>query len=460
MGLIGQQVGNYQVKSELGKGGMGVVYLAEHPRIGRQVAIKVLYPHVAQLPHAAERFEAEARIISRIRHPNVVDVYDFGALGDGSLYYVMEVLYGVNLLRLLQQRGAMPPQLVLAFVEQICRALGAAHDHGVVHRDLKPDNIFVLREQTLVIKILDFGIAKILERGPDSSAPSSTATGVVMGSPVTISPEQAAGRSQQIGPATDIYSLGILLYWMLAGHPPFEDASITLLLAKHIQDPPPPLPATIPSNVAALVLQCLAKAPADRPAPAAEIARRFADALEETVADAPSLSVVFTPPSVEELIKDLLDNLPTFVPDEAPVTDPGELPTTQQDAPAAGVALGTTLHSAAAEVAGQRSERRSLALFIAPLVLLALAGVLLSYIAFGPGTPRQAGKIADPAATVDRSAKSTAPAPPDARPAPDRRTIAAPSPASKPVLSGKRRPKRKRGSRPHQIGDGTMEVDL
>ena len=238
---------------------MGAVYLAGHPRIGRQVAIKVLNAALAQHPKAQVRFESEAKLLTRIKHPHIIEIYDFGSLEDGSLYYIMEVLDGRELRDVMEQRPKMTARQIMPYLQQICGALQAAHDEGIVHRDLKPENIFVIDEDPVALKILDFGIAKLLE---SKDGPNMTATGTVVGTPVVIAPEQAAGQPERIGPHTDIYSLGVILYWMLCGEPPFMDQAPGLLMLKHIKEEPEPLrerEPTVPADVAWVVHQCLAK---------------------------------------------------------------------------------------------------------------------------------------------------------------------------------------------------------
>jgi serine/threonine protein kinase len=275
--LVGKKIGNYVIQKPIGAGGMGAVFLAEHPEIGRKVAVKLLPPDLTLRPGFIERFRAEARAVTRIDHPNVIDIFDYGQTEDGQLYYIMELLRGCELASIVKKQAPMSAEAAWPYVEQICDALQAAHDADVVHRDLKPENIFVLERKQLSIKLLDFGLAKITAA---DDAACQTATGVVMGTPLTIAPEQAAGQVSQIGPHTDLYSLGVILYWMLAGAPPFTNKVTAMLLARHISEPAPPLAAQIsgvPAPIAELVDQCLLKPPADRPQSAAEIAQRFGE---------------------------------------------------------------------------------------------------------------------------------------------------------------------------------------
>jgi serine/threonine protein kinase len=278
--LIGHKFGNYVVTKLIGRGGMGAVYLAEHPEIGRKVAVKVLAPHLGNQPGLAQRFVAEAKAIARIDHPNIIDIYDFGRTDDGLLFYVMERLKGGELASTIRERRRMWPHEVVPFLQQICDGLQAAHDEGIVHRDLKPQNIFVVARKNLELRILDFGLAKLMEQERNNDE-GLTATGTVMGSPLTIAPEQAAGELEKIGKHTDLYSLGIIVYWMLAGRPPFINSPTAVLMTLHIHVPPPPLESVAPwvsSDVAKTVMRCLEKAPENRPASAEAFFEEFAAA--------------------------------------------------------------------------------------------------------------------------------------------------------------------------------------
>ncbi len=192
---VGQQIGNYVITAPIGAGGMGAVYLAEHPEIGRRVAVKLLPAHLGLQPGFADRFRAEARAVALIEHPNVIEIYDYGQTEAGQLYYTMELLRGRELREVMDEGGAMPADQVLGYLVQICAALQAAHDCGVVHRDLKPENIFVLHRQPPQVKLLDFGLAKLTAADPGSS---QTATGLIMGTPLTIAPEQSLELYQMV----------------------------------------------------------------------------------------------------------------------------------------------------------------------------------------------------------------------------------------------------------------------
>ncbi len=287
--LIGKTIGNYELVRSLGKGGMGEVYLGEHPEIGQRVAVKVLSTDA--LAHSgAERFLVEARLLVQLDHPNIVRIHDYGKTDDGRLYYIMEYLDGVSLGELIEDRGVISPQDACRLLEQICDALDAAHNHGVVHRDLKPDNVFVTRAGGKErIRVLDFGIAKILE---GDGGLGSTQTGQVLGSPLFISPEQALGVPGKIGTCTDIYALGVMMFYMVSGEPPFFDEAPGRLLALHMDAPPPPLKEFaphLPAPACAVVDQCLCKEPEDRPESASEVYRRFKAGLyESTTQDGPA----------------------------------------------------------------------------------------------------------------------------------------------------------------------------
>ena len=221
MDLVGRTVGNYVVRRKVGEGGMGTVYLAEHPRISRRVAIKVLHPEMQRTPGAAARFLTEARASSEIRNEHVIEILDFGEIQEGEPYLTMEWLEGSTLGERLRQEGKLPFARALHVLEGAGRALSAAHAKGVVHRDLKPDNVFLVERNgdRDFVKVLDFGIAKIVQR-EGSLANFRTQTGAVLGTPPYMSPEQGNGAAG-IDHRSDIYSLGVMAYELVTGRLPF-----------------------------------------------------------------------------------------------------------------------------------------------------------------------------------------------------------------------------------------------
>jgi eukaryotic-like serine/threonine-protein kinase len=277
----GALAGEYMLKAVLASGGHGAVYEAEHRILGRRAAVKVLHPHLTDQGEMLQRFVREARVVNQIRHPHIVDVYDFGMLQDGSPYYVMELLPGRTLSQLLQERGRLSPERALAYLEPVCAALEAAHQAGVVHRDLKASNVAVVSEgEPPVVKLLDFGIAKFIH--PEPGQEGLTVAGQRLGTSQAMAPEQF--RSGHIGPTTDIYALGVLLYQMLTGHYPFQSEDRMEVERMHLEAPAP-RPSTevpVPPAVDAVVLRCLEK----------EAERRYPDvasfraALREAVAPA------------------------------------------------------------------------------------------------------------------------------------------------------------------------------
>ncbi len=295
--LLGQTLGNYHVQSRVGAGAMGQVFLGVHPRIDRKVAIKVLEPHLSARPDMSERFLAEARAVNHINHPHIVQVFDFGTLPDGRLYLIMEFLEGEDLGRHLARRGPLSLSEVLVLVRQIAAALDAAHEAGIIHRDLKPDNVFLLATKTgPTVKLVDFGIAKLLE--PELRGGGHTATGLIMGTPAYMSPEQAMGNTEGIRAASDIYSLAVMTYQMLSGRLPFEAAYVPHVLVKHVSEPPTPISTYVPGFPPALwsVLErALAKDPAQRPPTAGDFFQDLAAAA--ATVDSSQLAGTFAVPS-------------------------------------------------------------------------------------------------------------------------------------------------------------------
>ncbi|MDB4955176.1 MAG: serine/threonine protein kinase [Myxococcales bacterium] len=260
----GVQVGEYAIEAAIGRGGFGSVYRAVHPVIGKQVAIKVLARKYSADADVVSRFVSEARAVNQIGHRNIIDIFAFGQLPDGRHYYVMELLDGEPLDRAIAG-GPLALAEALPILRALARALDAAHAKGIAHRDLKPENIFLARDPdgTTFPKLLDFGIAKLL--GPDELAPHRTGTGVPLGTPYYMSPEQCRGRD--VDHRTDIYSFGIVTYRVLTGAYPFHGDFMELMMKQIGEEPIPPsrhVPG-LPPTVDAAIAWMMRKDPAERP---------------------------------------------------------------------------------------------------------------------------------------------------------------------------------------------------
>jgi len=270
---LGTVLGSYRIVAELGAGAMGRVYRARHVRLGREVAIKVLNPEHAARRDVVERFFREARVANEIDHPHIVEVTDF-VEAPGRAYLVMELLEGRSLRDLVRDRGAYPSIARLrTILAQVCEALHAAHGKGVIHRDLKPDNVFVVeRGGADFAKVLDFGVAKLA----DPEDHKATTAGMILGTPSYMSPEQALGR--EVDGRTDVWAAGAVLHELLSGVVPFQARSFVELAMAIRERPPAPLPERtpggerIPPDVAAIVARCLEKRAADRFATMGELA--------------------------------------------------------------------------------------------------------------------------------------------------------------------------------------------
>ncbi len=258
--------GLYQVESQIGEGGMGTVYKVRHVHLHKHFAVKVLSSRIAADRQAVERLRQEAVAASSIDHDNIVDVVSFDTSDDGDVFIVMELLKGAGLADVLEA-GRVPFDRAIHIAIQICRALHAAHERGIVHRDLKPENVFVCRKHDRdFVKVLDFGISKV--KTAEAEQVRMTKTGQLVGTPLYMSPEQARGE-HDIDRRADVYALGVILYEMLTGTPPFEGGNYFQLLWKHGNEPPQPPAArcpeaNIPLAVEAVIMRALAKTPADR----------------------------------------------------------------------------------------------------------------------------------------------------------------------------------------------------
>jgi eukaryotic-like serine/threonine-protein kinase len=274
-----RQVGQYRLVRPIGSGGMGEVYLAEHQMMKRPVAIKLIRPSKAADKQALARFEREVRATAKLSHWNTIEIFDYGRADDGTFYYVMEYLPGLSLGDLVEKHGPIPPARAIHLLMQTCDALSEAHSHGLIHRDIKPGNVFAAQRGGVydVAKLLDFGLAKPIST--DSVPVQLTQEGSITGSPLYMSPEQTLGDSEP-DERCDIYSLGAVAYYLLTGRPPFEgDKAIKVILA-HAHEavvPPSRHRPDLPSDLERVVLRCLAKNPAERYASAAALRRALSE---------------------------------------------------------------------------------------------------------------------------------------------------------------------------------------
>ncbi len=257
-------LGEYVIDHKLGSGSFGAVYAARHPVLGRDVAIKVLHRAVSSNQEIVARFLTEARAVNQIRHRNIIDVFGFGQLPDGRHYYVMEFLAGEPLDATLAREGRMSLAAVLPILRGIARALDAAHSHGIVHRDLKAENVYIARDgDEPYPKLLDFGIAKLISS--ENEASSRTRSGIQVGTPYAMAPEQCRGVA--IDGRADVYALGVLTHFMLTGNLPFDGETAMDVIMKHMTAKPPTMSSVAPDLPWVLdkvVLKMLAKDPADR----------------------------------------------------------------------------------------------------------------------------------------------------------------------------------------------------
>jgi eukaryotic-like serine/threonine-protein kinase len=297
--------GRYRITGRLGEGGMAVVYraqtIAPHPGIPDEVAIKVLHHELASDRELAQRFRREAKLASTLRSPHAVRVFEGGVEGEVS-YMIMELVDGRDLLDLLEQHGRISERRAAAIIAQVCDALSEAHRLTIVHRDLTPDNVMLVRgvapPDEDYVKVIDFGIAKILDEGSFARAQAQagamgsmlsalTVASSRLGTPAYMSPEQ--GRGEVVEPRTDLYACGLLLFELITGRPPFEGETPLVTLLSHVEEPPPPPSDHVPIHpeLERLILQALAKFPDERPPSAAAMGaelRRLLGSLNPEVA--------------------------------------------------------------------------------------------------------------------------------------------------------------------------------
>ncbi len=262
---VARKFGQYQLVRKLGEGGMGDVYLAEHSLLKRPCALKLIKPEAGSDPVAMARFEREVQSAARLAHPNTIEIFDYGLTGDGTFYYVMEYLQGQSLGDLVRSHGPLPAGRVIYLMRQVCAGLAEAHGIGLVHRDLKPQNVFVAVRggESDVSKVLDFGLVKLTS---DPGAANLTSDMTVSGTPMFMAPEQTVG-DRSLDARADIYALGAVMYHALTGQPPFVGENAFAIMMAHSRDPvvpPSQLNPDVPADLEQVVLRCLAKKPEDR----------------------------------------------------------------------------------------------------------------------------------------------------------------------------------------------------
>lgn len=405
--------GTYRLVRCIGQGGMGTVWLADHLRLPKQVAIKVLAGAIADNAEAVARFRREAEIASRLAHPHIVDVLDFNALPDGTPYLVMELLRGESMRERLQ-RGKLPWSEVLVLVQQIASALTAAHDHGVVHRDLKPENVFLTLEPSTSgnltrAKVLDFGISKIRD-----SRSVVTVEGAVLGTPQYMAPEQLSGQAQRVGPPTDQFALAAIVLELLSGEAAFAGETLAQVVYKVAYESPRALTATLPGalplHIAPVLQRALAKDPVERfpsvsafvaalagAAPALAPAREGGDvALQATYAVAPSGPAA-------------LGSAPTLATPVPPIQAPPP-PGSAAEAPSTAAAL-------TGAPAAARRFPRAVTLGAAGAVAAGVAATLL-LLPPGPRPASQAPRVDTPTRPLGRTPTPAAATRPPLAPAP------------------------------------------
>ncbi len=294
--IVGQTLGSFKILSLLGEGGMGRVYLAEHVLIGRRAAIKVLAAEIADKEEVVSRFFTEARAVNDIRHPNIVEVTDFGSFGKQP-YIVMELLDGETLEQRLARVRSLDLAAAARMMAQVASAVGAGHEHGMVHRDLKPANIFLRDHPDYpdFVKVLDFGIAKLL--APDRNVHHHTEMGMLIGTPAYMSPEQCLGDTH-LDYHSDIYSLGVVLYEAVTGRLPFTAETAGRLIVCHVQEEPPApesLNPEVSAAMSAVILKAMAKKPEQRFASMRELREAVVEAVP-TFSGQPSLAPVTPSP--------------------------------------------------------------------------------------------------------------------------------------------------------------------
>jgi len=443
--VLGETVGSYRIISKLRDGGMGTVYRAEHTLIGKLAAVKVLHPELSSNHDIVNRFFNEAKTTTSIKHPGIVEVFDFGYMASGHAFLVMEFLDGMSLADRCDTGDRLGEGEAAMLLRGVCSALSAAHAKGIVHRDLKPDNIFLVPDPDSATgvraKVLDFGIAKLTDVG---LAGSTTKTGAVMGTPTYMSPEQCRGAGE-VDHRADLYSLGCIFHELVTGRPPFVAVGAGELIGAHLyvapERPSAYLP-TISEGSEKLIMALLSKDPAHRPQTAKELGQRF-----QEIAQQQGWITHLSPAGITSPSMPLLTPPPRSTEPSSPGTRPSRPPRattpfgrtmpvlsdagTKSEAPAD---RPTTLSGAASQsiIDVPRRSRRGLGLAMAAAALI--SGGTVAFFKLR-GTSESAPR--PPAAVGTPATPSSAPRPPviDDQPAPEV-TPAAPPIAAPPEPPG------------------------
>jgi serine/threonine protein kinase len=385
--------GKYRLDSRLGIGGMGAVFLTTRLHIGDTVAVKILHPEYGADPQFAERFRREAQAAARLKHPNAVSIYDFGITPDGLMFIVMELVEGRSLREIIKLQGPLAPTLVAEVTRQVCSALEEAHSRGIIHRDIKPDNIILHSTGTgLRVKVLDFGIAKLR----DLAASNLTETGTVMGTPSYMSPEQC--MAEELDNRSDIYSLGIVMYEMLCGVVPFKAPTSTATSIQHVTKPPPSMRgvnASIKPEIEAVVMHAIEKKREARPQTVAELAQEMSAAVFQTAAAVQSGRIN-------------LENAASTTTPSARVTSQESMPTIASSTPASGNRPSTPASARLYQNEGASAttkNRKPLPLIIGGIALLVIIGVALGAAAWF----FYAGKKEEPSNKPEQAAQTPKP---------------------------------------------------
>jgi eukaryotic-like serine/threonine-protein kinase len=381
--VFGETVGSYRIEAKLAEGGMGAVYRASHILLGRPAAVKVLLPELSRNHEIVNRFFNEARAATAIRHPGIVEIYDFGYMESGFAYIAMELLDGEPLSRRLAAAGRLDESTALLYTRGIASALAAAHQRGIVHRDLKPDNIFLVPDPDMPTgvrcKLLDFGIAKVAEAARGGEA-TKTRTGSVMGTPTYMSPEQCRGAGE-VDHRSDLYALGCILYEMVTGRPPFNAEGVGEIIGMHLfmaPTPPSQVAPGVSANVEGLVMSLLQKDASQRIQTAAEIVRLLGSGSIPAMGGTPTSPTVMAQPM----------RTPVPMPTPPPMITPAPTGTSPQI---------TTLGGAAAEstAISTTPPKRKTGVFVA-MGLALVGGGIAAAVAAGGGSKGDSRPAADP----------------------------------------------------------------